>query len=243
MPSRQKLRKGLILFSFFLFPATFYYLSPVIILEAASAGVINGSFIMFGLLFVSALILGRGFCGWVCPAAGCQEALFAARDKKVTKGNWIKWLIWLPWISGIVALAVRAGGYQRIDPLFRTTYGFSIGDVMALIIYLMVVLLLIVLPALIVGKRSFCHHLCWMAPFMILGRKLRNLFKWPSLQLQAAPNSCKQCHTCTQECPMSLPVEEMVRKNHMEDSECILCGTCVDGCKHSAIGFTWRLTD
>ena len=29
MKDRQKLRKGIILFSFFFFPATFYYLSPV----------------------------------------------------------------------------------------------------------------------------------------------------------------------------------------------------------------------
>lgn len=36
---------------------------------------------------------------------------------------------------------------------------------------------------------------------------------------------------------MSLPVEEMVKENKMENSECILCGTCVDGCKSKAIGF------
>ena len=46
-----------------------------------------------------------------------------------------------------------------------------------------VVLMLIVLPTLLVGRRSFCHHLCWMAPFMILGRKLRNLLNTPALRL------------------------------------------------------------
>ena len=43
---------GIILFPFFLFPATFYYLSPVLIVQAASQGIVNGSFMVFGLLFV-----------------------------------------------------------------------------------------------------------------------------------------------------------------------------------------------
>jgi ferredoxin len=38
---------------------------------------------------------------------------------------------------------------------------------------------------------------------------------------------------------MSLPVEKMVNQNMMEDTECILCGTCVDGCKEGAIVYNW----
>jgi len=93
MKTRQKIRKGIILLSFFLFPATFYYLSPVLIIQASARGIINGSFILFILMFISSLFLGRGYCGWVCPGAGCREAIFLARDKKVTKGDSIKWLI------------------------------------------------------------------------------------------------------------------------------------------------------
>ena len=99
MKTRQKIRAGSILLSFFLFPATFYYLSPVLILQTANEGIINGSFIMFGLLFFSSLVLGRAFCGWVCPGAGCQEAIFQANDRKVTRGNFIKWMIWILWIG------------------------------------------------------------------------------------------------------------------------------------------------
>jgi ferredoxin len=29
---------------------------------------------------------------------------------------------------------------------------------------------------------------------------------------------------------MSLPVEEMVKKNNMQEPECILCGSCIDTC-------------
>jgi len=239
MKTRQKIRKGIILFSFFLFPAIFYYLSPIIIIQSTMNGTINGSFIMFLLMFMSALVLGRAYCGWVCPGAGCQEAIFMARDKKVTKGNDIKWILWIPWISAIFLLAIRRGGYEKIDFLYQTKYGFSIGDVNALIAYFFVLLILIVLPAFIFGKRSFCHHLCWMAPFMILGRKIGNCFKWPSLKLKADPEKCIHCHTCAQSCPMSLPVESMVKNNKMENSECILCGTCTDVCESGVIKFSF----
>ena len=240
MKTRQKLRKGIIVSSFFLFPATFYYLSPVLIIQASSKGIINGSFILFALMFLSALFLGRAYCGWVCPAAGCQETLFSVRDKKVQKGDLVKWFIWIPWIATITVFAIMAGGYRRIDFLYQTTHGLSIGNVHALMAYFIVLIVLIVLPAFIIGKRSFCHHLCWMAPFMILGRRIRNLFKWPSLQLVAEPELCKHCHTCTENCPMSLPVEEMVRKNILENHECFLCGTCIDGCRKKVIRFSFK---
>ena len=236
---RQKIRKGLILFSFFLFPATFYYLSPVLILQASSRGIVNGSFVIFTLLFASSLFLGRAYCGWACPGAGCQEAIIPVREKRITGGDFIKWLIWVPWIGGIALLASRAGGYHSVDFFYMTTRGFSIGGFQSLVSNLFVLLLLIVLPAFAFGKRSFCHHLCWMAPFMISGRRIRNAVGWPSLQLNADCESCKHCHTCTANCPMSLPVEEMVNRGDMEHPECILCGTCVDGCKQETITYEW----
>ena len=240
MRTRQHLRLGIILVSFCMFPILFYYFSPVLVLQASAAGTANGSLLVFMAMFVSSLFLGRAYCGWLCPAAGCQEALFLARDKKVHKGRFLKWLIWIPWTAAIIYLAVRAGGYQRIDFFYQTVYGLSISNVMSFIVYNLVLFLLIVFPALLFGKRSFCHHLCWMAPFMILGRKLRNQFRWPALQLSAQPEKCVKCHSCTENCPMSLPVEEMVVEGAMEQSDCILCGTCIDGCRQQVITFRMR---
>lgn len=239
MNTRQKVRKGIILSSFFLFPATFYYFSPVLIIQATMNRIINGSFIVFSMMFISSLFLGRAFCGWACPGAGCQEAIFLARDKEVVKGNYVKWIIWVPWISSIAIMGIRAGGYEKIDFSYQTQYGFSITDMNALIAYLVVLVFLIILPAFIFGKRSFCHHLCWMAPFMILGRKIRNAFKWPSLKLRADSEKCNHCHTCTRNCPMSLPVESMVNQNRLENAECILCGTCIDGCEFGVIKYAF----
>ena len=154
----------------------------------------------------------------------------------MTRGNFIKWIIWIPWIAFIGVVAIKNQGYRRIDFFYQTTHGFSIGDFGSFMTYLFV-LLLIVLPAFVIGRRSFCHHICWMAPFMILGRKIRNVFGLRSLRLAAMPDRCIHCHTCTVNCPMSLPVEQMVESNKMENTECILCGTCMDGSKSRAIEY------
>jgi len=143
-------------------------------------------------------------------------------------------------IISILLFAVRAGGYHQIDFLYQTTYGLSIADLQSFITYNIVLFVLIVLPAFIVGKRSFCHHLCWMAPFMILGRNLRNSLHWKALQLQPQPDRCIHCHTCTRNCPMSLDVEKMVNLKAMEHSECTLCGSCVNSCEQDAIAYDWR---
>ena len=63
LPRRQRIRKALLFVSLLLFPITLYYFSPVMIMESASQGVINASFIVFGLMFVAALFVGRLWCG------------------------------------------------------------------------------------------------------------------------------------------------------------------------------------
>lgn len=238
---RQKLRKAIIIISFILFPATFYYFSPALIIESAAKGIVNGSFILFACLFLSALIFGRGFCGWVCPGGGLQEIISQARDKRIKASwsNWLKYIIWIPWISTIVFFAMKAGGYKEVRPFFQTWYGFSMSDPHIIIIYLFIIML-IALPAFIFGKRSFCHSLCWMAPFMVIGRKIRNMLRIPSLHLQSDKDKCISCKTCITNCPMSLEVNKMVQTQKIENSECILCGTCIDGCKQKAISYSFN---
>ena len=50
----------------------------------------------------------------------------------------------------------------------------------------------------------------------------------------------KECHTCDRNCPMSLEVSEAVRRGSMDNTECILCGTCVDNCPNRVIKYSWH---
>jgi polyferredoxin len=67
---RQRIRKGLIIVSLLLFPVIMNYLSPYVIIDGASQGIVNGSLIVFGLQFLAALFVGRLWCGWVCRRRG-----------------------------------------------------------------------------------------------------------------------------------------------------------------------------
>jgi len=248
LPFRQRVRKSLIIFAFLTFPITMNYLSPYVVIDGAMNGVVNGSLIMFGLMFLSSLFLGRAWCGWVCPGGGMQEIIEPINVKPVSgkKIDWIKWVIWAPWISLIIFLAVQAGGYQTVDLLFHTQGGISVAGsadrpiIFAYIIYYIVIGLFVGL-ALFTGRRAGCHSICWMAPFMIIGRWLRNRFPWASLRLVADASACQDCKLCTRNCPMSLDVNAMVQAGKMENSECILCGTCVDNCARNVIRYSFSV--
>ncbi|MEN4011248.1 MAG: 4Fe-4S binding protein [Chloroflexota bacterium] len=248
LPLRQRVRKALIVFAFLTFPITMNFLSPYVIIDGAMNGIVNGSLILFSLLFISALFLGRAWCGWVCPGGGMQEIIEPVNASPVNrkKIGWIKWVIWMPWISLIVFLAVQAGGYKTIDLLYHTQDGISVAGsaerpiIFAYAIYYIVIGLFVGLAAF-AGKRAGCHTICWMAPFMIIGRWIRNRFAWRALQLVSDNSACKDCMLCTRNCPMSLDVNAMVQAGKMENRECILCGTCVDNCANQAIRYSFGL--
>ena len=73
--TRQRVRQVMLAISVILFPVTFYYLSPTVILMGASEGIVTGSFIVFGVLFLGSLLFGRAFCGWTCPAGAIGERM------------------------------------------------------------------------------------------------------------------------------------------------------------------------
>lgn len=238
---RQKIRLTIAVIMVFLFPLIYYYLSPYLIIMGATEGIIAGDVIAFAGLFLSSLFFGRAWCGWICPAGATQE-LCAKVNKKSFNGkkrNLIKYFIWTPWIAIVIIMFIQAGGAKTIDPLYQTWNGISIQDTASAIMFAAVAGAIAIF-ALAAGKRAACHTICWMAPFMIIGRSIRNKFNWPSLQLAANKTRCTNCKTCSKNCSMSLDVNAMVQKESMENSECILCGKCVDLCPNGAIKYTFN---
>lgn len=237
---RQKKRKSILLVMVFVFPIVFYYLSPYLIIEGGSEGIIAGSFISFLGMFIGSLFLGRLFCGWLCPGGATQDLCLRVNNKNFNgkKRNLIKYFVWAPWVSIVAIVFIQSGGVRAIDPFYQTYYGISISDVYSAITFL-VFAFLIAGVSLAAGKRAFCHSGCWMAPFMIIGRKIRNAVNWSSLQLVADKEKCTSCHICSKSCSMSLDVNSMVQSGSMENSECILCGSCVDNCPRHVIKYSF----
>lgn len=239
---RQSIRKTILLISFLFFPITIYYFSPVLVILGAGQGIVVGSLIIFGLMLISSLFLGRSFCGWVCPAGGLQECCTLCVDKKAAGGkfNFIKYVIWVPWILTIIVFALRTGGFHSVNFFYQINNGISVSDKFGYIIYYFFVGL-IVLLALAGGKRAFCHYVCWMAPFMVIGSKIKSVLSIPSLRITPIKDNCNSCKLCDSKCPMSLSVSTMVQENSMDNTECIFCGQCVDTCKKMALKFSFSL--
>ena len=126
------------------------------------------------------------------------------------------------------------GGFHGVDLLMGTSHGISIHNTGMMFFYYLI-LGIVMGTSVFLGRRGFCHSLCWMAPFMTLGRLIANKLNLPRLKLQAQKEKCLQCGECEQACPMSLPVRKMVNSQSMENIDCILCGVCVNTCQYQVI--------
>jgi ferredoxin-type protein NapH len=236
---RQSVRQLILLLSWLLFPVIFYFLSPYLLLMGALEKTIAGDTIVFFVLFLSGLIFSRLFCGWLCPVGGLQEICISIQKKPANpKYNWTKFLIWIPWMLLFVWILISRGFFTRINFLYQTEHGISLGTTSGLVPYITYygVLSLFLITTLLFGRRGFCHYGCWVAPFIMIGSWLGNVMRFPKLRLEANKN-CSHCLTCNKYCPMSLDVQQMVQKGRMDNSECILCGTCIDVCPTKVIRY------
>ena len=238
----QKLRMAILTLSTILFPVTFYYLSPVIPIGASITGIVTGSIIVFLAQMVTAVVIGRSFCSWLCPAGGIQDQVAFSRTRRVPvrKIGWIKYFVWGVWLVMLVFFFRRAGGIQDIQFAFATEGGLSTTSVQALIVYAAVTLVFFLL-SLTIGRRAGCHILCWMAPFMVIGRRIGLHLHVPSLRLKTKPEVCVSCRRCDEGCPMSLDVMDLVSKGEIYSDSCILCGKCIDTCRKDVISWRWAM--
>jgi len=236
---RQRFRKLLLIVSLLLFPITLYYFSPALIINAGLKGIINGSFIVFVLMFFLAVPFGRLFCAYLCPAGGLQECAFLVNEKQPKQGwrNYVKYVIWSIWLSIVIFCYFLKGEIIAVDFLFETENGISVSTIQSYIIYYGIVCLIFI-PSVLWGKRVFCHYFCWMAPFMVLGTKFRKLLHLPGIHIKASQkSSCVSCQKCNKACPMGIDVMRETKHGIVSSSECIQCGACVDNCPKNVLSY------
>lgn len=240
-----RVRRLIIFISFFCLPITLVYISPVIIIQDSFKGIICGAFIVYCIVFLSSLFLGRLYCSWLCPCGGLQDCLSSLNLKKSknNKGNYIKYFIWLAWLLGVIYAAILAGGYNSINFFGHTQQGVSLitlPGAMAYPMYYLIFTVVIVL-SIVLGKRSFCHYICWLAPFVIIGNKMGQAIHLPSLHIEVEQEKCIGCKKCNTICPMSLDVEHFVKAGSLTHSEGILCGECMSECPKKVFKYKFSI--
>ncbi len=237
---RQRIRRAIVLVSLLCFPVTMNYLSPYVSIAGAASGLFVASLAMFAAMFVGSLVLGRLWCGWVCPVAGLSDACTAIQPKPVNLKvlRAVRYVVWALWLGTLGALLAAAGGFHGVQLLFFTESGVSVDEPIKYFMYFLVLALLLALT-LTLGRRGACHAVCWMSPFMELGGAAGRALRLPQLHIAAEEPRCNGCNQCTRHCPMSIDVKALVPTGGVRSTACILCGECVDGCKQKALRYGW----
>jgi polyferredoxin len=239
--TRQKIRLAILFFMVMAFPILMNYFSVFLIIEGSSQGIIVFSFFFWSAWVLGALIFGRAACGWLCPLGAVQETKdrMTPRDlSRIKHLKWVKYVLAAGWVGAIVFFAIAAGGYHTVNLLYMTESGVSIASPQSWFTWGTIVIV-ILLPAFLIGRRGFCHYFCPWGVLNTVSTKISNLLHLPSLHLEAVEGKCRNCRTCMANCPMSLSVAEMIKAGSVKNDECILCGTCVDNCPSKAIKYSW----
>jgi len=183
----------------------------------------ESSVVLMLIVFVSALLLGPLFCGWICPFGSFQEwiskigrKLFKKKYNTFIPYKFDKYLRYLRYLVLICVLIMTAYSGKIIfadyDPYYAL-FQFWTGEV-AITAY--IALLLVIVASLFV-ERPFCKYAC---PYgAVLG--LFNLIR--IIPLRRNDSTCISCSACDKACSMNIPVSSGKK---VLDHQCISCFEC-----------------
>lgn len=235
--NRQRIRKLLLVVAVLLFQVKILHLfmSPVVPVFAARLGIIPGTLLVYVALFMSSLFLGRAFCGWFCPGAGMQEPLAQVIHRRAGRGwgDCVKYAICGAWSLLILSILFQSGGLPRVDGHFGTQSSGMVQEILMRTGHFVIIGVL----GAIFGAWASCRYICWIAPFLILGPRIRDFLRLPGLRIGIKPQSCSGGERCRDVCQMRVNVFAGVERS-IRSEDCILCGNCVDVCHEQALRFT-----
>ncbi|WP_291317256.1 4Fe-4S binding protein [Desulfuromonas sp.] len=181
---------------------------------------------------LTALLLKRGFCSWVCPVFPLSEGLWRLGQRLLGRSfappfwldlplRGLKYLIlgffaWqILWLMPLPGLrAFLSAPYHKISDI-RLLQFFQDPSAVTL-----AVLAVMALACLFV-QMAWCRYLC---PYgALLG--LVSLLSLGKVGRDAA--RCSRCGLCSARCPAWLPV---MQKKTVRSPECYACYRCVHGC-------------
>ena len=206
------------------------------------------------LIIALTLILGRAFCGWVCPIGTVLDLVrpiaFWQKRKNLAKAKGTLAKLnpfpanYNSQLRYYVLIAVIAGGILSLqflgwlDPLviFHRTATAITSNAFALRqptlrVYLSIVSLLFLSILLLElwQPRFWCRNLC------PLGALLSLFSRW-SLLNRRVSQQCNSCGDCRRICPMNAIGQE---PHNTDYSDCTMCLECEGTCSKRGITFGW----
>jgi polyferredoxin len=189
------------------------------------------SVVLFLAIVVTAFLVRKGFCSWVCPVGTLSEAL-ALLGARVLGRNYLlpRWidvplravkyafLGFFLWIVVVIPSAALGpflyGDYHRVADVKTYLFFAEITPTaLQVVVGLMIGSLFV--------RGLWCRYLC---PY---GALLGLIGRLSPARIRRDPESCAGCESCTTACPQRLPVHTSLTVTSVE---CTACHTCVDAC-------------
>jgi len=211
-------------------------------------------------LVLAYLILGRVFCGWVCPL----DLIFRGIDRLQRRGGRpahpvtaAEGVFSLPprpknsklWRGTLIPIGFLAAAASAQIPFFTVYFSpitnfyrglcagvFCIIGLPGEISVLMVSILVLAAFSLLdyFRPRLWCRNLC------PVGRVYGLFSRVSLLHLELNPERCNSCRSCEEACYMGVRILSPPAREKIRDSSCILCGRCVEACPTQKAALTLR---
>jgi polyferredoxin len=189
-----------------------------------------GMFLLATFL-VTALLLRKAFCSWLCPIGTLSEWLWQGGEaifgRTLAPPRWLDLVLRsLKYILlGLFLYAVGSMTVEAIRAFLLSPYGL-IADVKMLGFFrdlgrvgLAVVCVLLIASVFV--KNAWCRYLC---PY---GALLGLVALVSPARIRRDPEACIDCAKCSTACPSRLPVDRLVA---VRSAECTTCLSCVTAC-------------
>lgn len=205
-------------------------------------------FLLFAVLVV---LLGKTWCGWICPFGLLQDWLTMLRKRLgireaelsvKAKGrlSWCKYvllayLIFVPLLAStrllpnefILAFCNICPG-KSLMPLFNGEYQHLALDESSPVGLVFSVLLLLITGGMLVGMFFKERFFCLFCPMLALNNLFRKLH---FLRITKEPKACHGCGNCRRNCSMD---NETVYRERLScdvyDQDCMACFKCSESC-------------
>jgi ferredoxin len=180
---------------------------------------------------ISTFIVGRIYCGSLCPFASIQEILFLLTPHKhplkerVTpnidrKARLIKYA--LLFIITAVCLLLGNASAANIEPFVTLFTGYGSKLALCLLVFTLIMA--------VFNFRFWCKYLCPVGA-------LTSLTATFSVNKIRPTIKCTACGTCSNICPTQAITTNDKGIPHVDPAECIVCTKCLRGCPENTLTF------
>lgn len=192
---------------------------------------------MFVIWITACLVMGRGFCSWLCFFGGWDDG-FSRWAKKPRLRNIPPILKWMPFAVLLVVVLSAAVFLEPtycawLCPFKAVTEYEAVVNVRALlqtIVFVSLFVGLVIVIPILTKRRAQCGLFCPMGALTSFSNKIN------AFDVRIDTERCVKCGLCARNCPVFALSDETIAKGRAAMT-CVKCGKCIDVCPKQAISY------